>query len=198
MGNLKNPIMGGCSSKTKEVPKETEQPAKVEDIDYSNMSSKQLKTLLNERGIDSSKCIEKADLIKCLEVSAQLPKGKSTTNPEPKVAKFTPAQVSSVQQACSKLEALLNRRDQSDAWNNAGYIVDLIDKASSRRPQMLVAAFGSLPILTSHLGRLQSEIQEISSRGRSEKNLVRCLTSDLNFNATCKTLEEALNNLPPT
>lgn len=47
--------MGGCGTKEKKTTEKAEQPSAADKVDYASMTSKQLKTLLAERGIDSSR-----------------------------------------------------------------------------------------------------------------------------------------------
>merc|ERR1712166_153558 len=114
--------------------------------------------------------------------------GDSKDAPKKAKKEVTPAQLSGLRKACQKLEPSLDRRDASDAWKDARYLVELILTASDKCPQHLADLYGSVPILTSHLMRLESEVKEIVSRGRKETNFVRCLNGDLK-------LEQALNVL---
>lgn len=47
--------MGGCSTKDKKTEADTPPAPEKVDYDFESMTSKQLKALLTERGIDSSK-----------------------------------------------------------------------------------------------------------------------------------------------
>merc|ERR1740117_874756 len=62
--------MGGSSCKEEKAETSTK-VAEGTSSEYDAMSAKQLKGMLTERGIEYLRCVEKSDLIKCLEVSDQ-------------------------------------------------------------------------------------------------------------------------------
>eukprot|EP00658_Telonema_sp_P-2_P066114 TRINITY_DN5520_c0_g1_i3.p1 TRINITY_DN5520_c0_g1~~TRINITY_DN5520_c0_g1_i3.p1 ORF type:complete len:130 (-),score=47.39 TRINITY_DN5520_c0_g1_i3:152-541(-) len=64
-----------CSKDTTKTPTTPTSPAPA---NYASLSTKQLKALCAERGIDTLRCLEKPDLIKCIEISERKAAAKPT------------------------------------------------------------------------------------------------------------------------